>query len=262
MSTETIATPEEGELVVATIKTVKQNGAYVDLDEYQGIEGFIFIGEIASGWVKNIRGFVREGQRVICKVMRTRRDGTSLELSLKSVSEERRRDRLQEWKNEQRAQQLLKVLGEKVGWSTTDLEEQSTELVDAFGTLYTAFEEAAMQEGALTNAGFEGDWLEGFIEIAVENIIPPFVEVRGILTLSINAVNGVSIIQEALKAAEALTNEGEEIDVKCYYDGAPNYRLELRAPDFKIAESLWEQSTNAVTEHMIQAGGEATATRE
>lgn len=262
MSTETIATPEEGELVVATIKTVKQNGAYVDLDEYKGIEGFIFIGEIASGWVKNIRGFVREGQRVICKVMRTRRDGTSLELSLKSVSEERRRDRLQEWKNEQRAQQLLKVLGEKVGWSTTDLEEQSTELVDAFGTLYTAFEEAAMQEGALTNAGFEGDWLEGFIEIAVENIIPPFVEVRGILTLSINAVNGVSIIQEALKAAEALTNEGEEIDVKCYYDGAPNYRLELRAPDFKIAESLWEQSTNAVTEHMIQAGGEATATRE
>ena len=45
-------TPEEGELVVATIKTVKQNGAYVDLDEYEGIEGFIFIGEIASGWSK------------------------------------------------------------------------------------------------------------------------------------------------------------------------------------------------------------------
>ena len=38
--------------MVATIKTVKQNGAYVDLDEYEGIEGFIFIGEIASRWVK------------------------------------------------------------------------------------------------------------------------------------------------------------------------------------------------------------------
>ena len=31
-------TPDEGELVVATIKTVKQNGAYVDLDEYEWIE--------------------------------------------------------------------------------------------------------------------------------------------------------------------------------------------------------------------------------
>ena len=243
-------TPEEGELVVATIKTVKQNGAYVDLDEYEGIEGFIFIGEIASGWVKNIRGFVREGQRVICKVMRTRRDGTSLELSLKSVSEERRRDRLQEWKNEQRAQQLLKVLGEKVGWSDDDVAEQSLELIEAFGGLYAAFEEAAMQEGALENAGFEGEWLPSFIEIAVENIIPPFVEVRGTLTLSINVNDGVSIIRSALEAAESLSNEEEEIDVKCFYDGAPSYRIELKAPDFKVAESMWELATKAVIDHL------------
>ena len=262
MSSEAIAAPEEGELVVATIKTVKQNGAYVDLDEYEGIEGFIFIGEIASGWVKNIRGFVREGQRVICKVLRTRRDGTSLELSLKSVSEERRRDRLQEWKNEQRAHQLFKVLGEKIGWSDEELEAQSEELVDVFGTLYAAFEEAAMQEGALSNAGFEGEWLSEFIEIAIENIIPPFVEVRGILTLSINVTDGVSVIRTALEAAESLSNEAEEIQVRCFYDGAPNYRLELRAPDFKVAESLWEQSTKTVVDHMVNAGGEASAMRE
>ncbi len=262
MSNQDGATPEEGELVVATITTVKQNGAYVLLDEYEGIEGFIFIGEIASGWVKNIRGFVREGQRVICKVMRTRRDGTSLELSLKSVSEERRRDRLQEWKNEQRAHQLLKVLGEKVGWNEEQVAEYSVELTEAFGGLYTAFEEAAMQEGALQNAGFEGDWLVAFIEIAVENIIPPFVEVRGTLTLSINVTDGVSVIRSALEAAEALSNEAEEIDVKCFYDGAPSYRLELRAPDFKVAETMWEEATQAVVNHMTAAGGEATAERE
>ena len=262
MSNQDGATPEEGELVVATITTVKQNGAYVLLDEYEGIEGFIFIGEIASGWVKNIRGFVREGQRVICKVMRTRRDGTSLELSLKSVSEERRRDRLQEWKNEQRAHQLLKVLGEKVGWNEEQVAEYSVELTEAFGGLYTAFEEAAMQEGALQNAGFEGDWLAAFIEIAVENIIPPFVEVRGTLTLSINDTDGVSVIRSALEAAEALSNEAEEIDVKCFYDGAPSYRLELRAPDFKVAETMWEEATQAVVSHMTAAGGEATAERE
>ena len=161
--------PNEGELVVVSVTTVKQNGCYVTLDEFEGLEGFIFIGEIASGWVKNIRVYVREGQRLICKVMRTRKDGSSLELSLKSVSEERRRTRLQEWKNEQRAHQLLKVLGEKISWDSDTLEEQSNELIDAFGTLYSAFEEAAMQEGALTNAGFEGDWILPFIEIAIEN---------------------------------------------------------------------------------------------
>jgi len=262
MSTTTTAPPGEGELVVATITNVKQNGAYADLDEFEGIEGFIFIGEIASGWVKNIRGFVREGQRVICKVLRTRNDGTSLELSLKSVSEERRRDRLQEWKNEQRANQLFKVLGEKLEWPETTLHERNAELVDAFGTLYTAFEEAAMQESALENAGFEGDWLAPFIEIAVENIIPPFVELRGTLTLSINAVNGVAVIQEALLAAESLSDPEEEIEVKCFYDGAPQYRLELRAPDFKVAETHWDKAIAAVLNHMKAAGGEAQAKRE
>jgi translation initiation factor 2 subunit 1 len=262
MTENTISPPDEGELVVATVKNVKQNGAYVDLDEFPGIEGFIFIGEIASGWVKNIRGFVREGQRLICKVMRTRKDGSSLELSLKSVSEERRRARLQEWKNEQRAHQLLKVLGVKVEWDSETLQEQSNELIDAFGTLYSAFEEAAMQEGGLTNAGFEGDWIAPFIEIAIENIIPPFVELRGVLTLSINDTEGVSVIQEALLSAESLSNTEEETEVKCFYDGAPLYRLELRAPDFKIAESLWDQATTSIIDCMMAAGGEANAKRE
>ncbi|MBT7938598.1 MAG: S1 RNA-binding domain-containing protein, partial [Euryarchaeota archaeon] len=83
--------PSEGELVVCTVSDVKQNGAYTKLDTYNNLEGFIFIGEIASGWVKNIRGFVRDGQRLVCKVLRTRKDGRSVELSLKSVSDERRR---------------------------------------------------------------------------------------------------------------------------------------------------------------------------
>jgi len=255
-------TPNEGELVVVSVTTVKQNGCYVKLDEFEGVEGFIFIGEIASGWVKNIRVFVREGQRLICKVMRTRKDGTSLELSLKSVSEERRRERLQEWKNEQRAHQLLKVLGEKVGWTEDDIKSSGEELIDAYGGLYTAFEEAAMNEGSLADAGFEGDWLKTFIEIAVENVIPAFVEIRGVLTLSINGSNGVEVIQKALLAAEALSSIEEEIEVTCHYNGAPEYRIELKAPDFKTAESIWENATKATLDHVLAAGGEATSYRE
>ena len=85
---------------------------------------------------------------------------------------------------------------------------------------------------------------------------------RGTLTLSINVTDGVSVIRSALEAAESLSNEAEEIDVKCFYDGAPTYRIELKAPDFKVAESMWEQATQAVVDHMVTAGGEATAERE
>ena len=251
------AAPEEGELVVATITNVKQNGAYADLDEFEGIEGFIFIGEIASGWVKNIRGFVREGQRVICKVMRTRRDGTSLELSLKSVSEERRRDRLQEWKTTA-CSATTQGAREKIGWSEDRVAEQTSELTDEFGSLYGTGSRHA--RSALENAGFEGDWLTSFIEIAVENIIPPFVEVQGTLTLSINVNDGVSVIRSALElqitVKRGTGNRRQVLLRRCTL-----YRIELKAPDFKVAETIWEQATQAVVGHMSAAGGEAHAER-
>ncbi|GIR33805.1 MAG: translation initiation factor IF-2 subunit alpha [Candidatus Thermoplasmatota archaeon] len=259
---EITSTPEEGELVVVTVKNVKQNGVYVDFDEYPGLEGFIFIGEIASGWVKNIRSFVRDGQRLICKVMRTKKDGSSLELSLKSVSEERRRDRLQEWKNEQRSLQLLKVCGEKVGWSEAERDSLGEDLVSSFGTLYTAFEEAAMNETAIIDAGFEGDWITEFIEIAIENIIPPFVEIKGSLNLSINVDNGVDVIRDALISAEQYSSEKDEVSVMCFYDGAPEYRLVLKAPDFKTAEDLWVEVTDSIIKVMEENGGQAATFRD
>ena len=259
---EITSTPEEGELVVVTVKSVKQNGVYVDFDEYPGLEGFIFIGEIASGWVKNIRSFVRDGQRLICKVMRTKKDGSSLELSLKSVSEERRRDRLQEWKNEQRSLQLLKVCGEKVGWSEAERDSLGEDLVSSFGTLYTAFEEAAMNETAIIDAGFEGDWITEFIEIAIENIIPPFVEIKGSLNLSINVDNGVDVIRDALISAEQYSSEKDEVSVMCFYDGAPEYRLVLKAPDFKTAEDLWVEVTDSIIKVMEENGGQAATFRD
>ena len=259
---EITSTPEEGELVVVTVKNVKQNGVYVDFDEYPGLEGFIFIGEIASGWVKNIRSFVRDGQRLICKVMRTKKDGSSLELSLKSVSEERRRDRLQEWKNEQRSLQLLKVCGEKVGWSEAERDSLGEDLVSSFGTLYTAFEEAAMNETAIIDAGFEGDWITEFIEIAIENIIPPFVEIKGSLNLSINVDNGVDVIRDALISAEQYSSEKDEVSVMCFYDGAPEYRLVLKAPDFKTAEDLWVEITDSIIKVMEENGGQAATFRD
>ena len=261
-NSDTKSRPDEGELVVASISEVQKNGAYVKLDEYNDLEGFIFIGEIASGWVKNIRSVVREGQRVICKTIGVRKDGTSIELSLKSVSEERRRNRLQEWKNEQRAKQLLKVMSEQLSWSADKLQKTEEELAMSFTSLYSAFEEAAMNETAMADAGYDDEWVPHFIEIAVENIVPPFVEIRGNFQLKSENTNGVEIVRDALLAAESFTNEEQEISVECFYDGSPNYRIELKAPDFKTAEEIWEKATQATTDFMIKEGGEAEVWRE
>ena len=48
--------------------------------------------------------------------------------------------------------------------------------------------------------------------------------------------------------------------MNCYYDGAPEYRIELRAPDFKTAEDTWTASIAAVVSVIEEAGGTADST--
>ena len=239
--------PEEGELVVCSVKNVKENGAYLSLDTYPGREGFVFIGEIATGWVRNIRAHVREGQRVVAKVIGIKKERASVTLSIKSVSEERRRDALQSWKNEQRASQIMRVAAERIGWDKEKTTTVSEEMRDAFGSLYGALEECAITESALEDAGFEGDWIGIVTELAIENIVPPFVEIRGLFEIKVWGPEGVNAIRDALQSAEDCADGEEEVTLTCHYDGAPNYRIDIRAPDYPSAESVWEAAQEAAS---------------
>ena len=254
--------PDMGEMLVCTIKTVKQNGAYVELDGYDGREGFIFIGEIASGWVKNIRSHVREGQRVVAKALKVRRDRKSIELSIKMVSEERRRDTLQRWKNEQRAGQLLRIVGERSGWDEEKIAEMKVHMTETYGTLYVAFEETAIDNEALAAEGYEGDWTTLFIETAIENIIPDSVTIRAVADIQVHAAEGIEIIRSALCAVEDCASKENEVIITCFYDGAPEYRIELTAPDWEIAEAHWARVESAINDNVTDQTGEAIITRE
>ncbi|MEM2913101.1 MAG: S1 RNA-binding domain-containing protein, partial [Candidatus Bathyarchaeia archaeon] len=61
--------PEVGELVISTVNEITEYGAYVTLDEY-GKDGFLHISEISSGWIRNIRDHIREGEKLVLKILR------------------------------------------------------------------------------------------------------------------------------------------------------------------------------------------------
>ncbi len=153
------------------MKSVSDKGAYLEIDGMDGAEGFVFIGEVAAGWVKSVRSHLREGQRVVAKAIGVKRDRGRIDLSIKSVSEERRRDALQFWKNEQRAGQIMKVAADRIGWSEDELDSTSDDLADSFGSLYGALEEAAADSNALDNAGFKGKWIWPPCDVTFSRVI-------------------------------------------------------------------------------------------
>ena len=57
--------PKVGELVIATVSKISKFGAYCRLPEYNDLEVFLPIREISSGWIKNIREHIHEGQKLV-----------------------------------------------------------------------------------------------------------------------------------------------------------------------------------------------------
>ena len=247
--------PDEGDLVVSTVSNVKNFGAFVTLDEYENKEGFIHIAEVSSGWIKYIRDYIREGQKVVCKVLKVDREKGHIDLSLKAVNEHQRREKIQEWKNEQKAENLLSIVAQRLG-KTVEVcwEEFGYDLLDSFGTLYRAFEESVMDERALEDEGFKGPWVKAFVEVARENIVPPHVSIDGYVEAMDFSPDGAVHLKDALQKA---AQESDGMSVKVQYIGAPRYRIVVRAPDYKTAEEELQKAAGRVIKVVTAKGGEA-----
>ena len=58
--------------VIGRVVEVKDFGATLNLLEFPDRKAFVHISEVASGWVKYIRDFIREGQMVVAKITRVK----------------------------------------------------------------------------------------------------------------------------------------------------------------------------------------------
>ena len=250
--------PEEGELVIGTVTSIRNFGAFVTLDEYAKREAFIHLSEVAAGWVKYIRDHIREGQKIVARVLRVDPAKHQIDLSLKRINDHQRREKVQAWKNEQRAlrlvEQVATALGKK-GEETVDL--VGPPLVERYGSLFAAFEVASADAKRFQKENEKSAWAAAFLRVARENIEPPQVTIFGTLEVSDPGADGVDHVRRALAAAEAADPAAVEVQ----YVGAPRYRIRVVAPQYKQAEETLKRATEAALKSIRGAGGTGSFAR-
>ncbi|MBX0293859.1 translation initiation factor IF-2 subunit alpha [Haloarcula nitratireducens] len=254
--------PEPSELVVGKVDEIEDFGVFVDLEEYEGKRGLCHISEVASGWIKNVRDHVNEGQTVVAKVLDVDESSQQIDLSIKDVNDHQRKEKIQEWKNEQKADNWMELaFGE-------DIDDEvygaiANELLAEFGSLYDGFEEAAIHgEEALDETDLDDDEIEAIVETARNNVSVPYVNVTGYVDLTCPSEEGVDVIKEALKAAEGNGEVPEEIQLEVTYVGSPEYRIQVQAPDYKTAEGALEESAARARKVAEEHGGSGKYHRE
>lgn len=253
--------PETGDLVIATIETVTDYGAYAKLDGYNK-RGLLHVSEISSSWIKNIRDFVREGQKSVLKVLRVDTEKGHIDLSLRRVTKRERIEKVLSWKKDRKAEALLKGVVEKTRLSLQEVYEKAGAIVEEKIGLYDGFEKAA-KEGAeaLTKIGVPEDLAKAFAEVAAERIHLKRVEVKGILEIRCLKPNGVSLIKEAFLSAEK-NERAKDAEVRFYVIAAPKYSIEALAENYKRAEEVLQKVSQSVIANITKAGGQGSFVRE
>ncbi|MGC9346428.1 MAG: translation initiation factor IF-2 subunit alpha [Candidatus Bathyarchaeales archaeon] len=253
--------PEVGDLVMATVETVTDYGAYVKLDEYDK-RGLLHISEISSSWIRNIRNFVREGQKVVLKVLRVDAEKGHVDLSLRRVTKREKIEKVMAWKRERKAETLIRSVAEKTGLSLEEVYEKAGALIEKEYGLYEGFEKV-VKGGAevLTKIGVPEEIATVIAEVAKERIHIPLVKVKGIVELRCTKPDGVKVIKEAFLNAKK-AEKSRDAKLRFYVVAAPKYCVEVLAENYKRAEAVLERVAENVVSHIVKAGGQGVFRRE
>jgi translation initiation factor 2 subunit 1 len=255
MATRKSEWPEPGELVIATVQRITDYGAYVLLDEY-GKEGLLHVSEVSSGWVRNIRDFVREAQKTVLKVLRVNTEKGQVDLSLRRVSKIERREKILSWKKERKAESMMRSISEKLKMPLEEVYAKAgTVIEEKFGGIYEGLEKAA-REGPdpLIQAGLPQNLADTIAEVAKDKIRLPMVKIKGILQLQCFKPNGVIHIREALLSAQKI-EKPRGTKVRLYVVAAPKYAVEVLAEDYKEAEKILQEAAETAIKVVTKAGG-------
>jgi translation initiation factor 2 subunit 1 len=250
--------PGEGDFVVATVTSIRNFGAFVTLDEYNNREAFIHLSEVATGWVKYIRDHIREGQKIVARVLRVDPVKGQVDLSLKRINDHQRREKIQTWKNEQRAGKLLQLVATLLKVEVEAAEaEFASELIEHYGSLFHAFEVASADPKKFTKDHAKAAWVTAFLRIAHENLQPPSVEISGILEVKDPSPDGLAHVRAALLEAENIN----PAQIVVHYVGAPRYSIRVSGTQYKQVEEVLKHATEASLAKIKSLGGEGTFTR-
>ncbi len=245
--------PEQGEIVIGKISKVLDYGVFMELMEYEGLQGFVHISNVSSSWIKNIRNFVKEGQIRAGKVIGIDRAKRQVDISLTKVSPNTQRAKIEEYKQGKRAQKLIELLAQKLGEKPEDAWQQVAEpLLEKYDSLYAAFQ-SILVNGEPSAQGLQKKWVKPLLELVEGNFELPEKTVKGRLLVCVPGPTGVDGLKESLLAGKK--KGGKKVDL--LYEGSGKFLLKATSTDYKSAEKILKDVSDEIIASAKSSGGKA-----
>ena len=233
--------PEDDELVLCIVTKIFHHGVFARLEEY-GSSGMIQISEISPGRIRNIRDYVKEGKKIVCKVLKINKEKGQIDLSLRRVNEGQKREKINEVKQEQRAEKIIEFAAKTAKLKPEIVKKTVHEKVSKkYLLIHECFEDVVKGTVDLEKLGIEKGFAKILTQAVQERMKPAVITVINSCTVKTYDPEGVKKVQEALQ-------KGLKKDtVTILYAGGGRYTVTAQAEDYKDAEKLMESYIKTTT---------------
>jgi len=245
--------PETGDLVLCTVKRILYHSVFVSLDEYNNVEGMVHISEIAPGRIRNLRDYVKEEKRIVCKVLKIDERTGNIDLSLRRVGTGLRIKKLTEYKQEEKAEKLLELIAKETNSSLEQMYKQvGNQAIEDYGSLYEFFQSIVQDPSVVDEYKVSDKLKKILVETVQDKIRPQEVTITATLSLTTTKPDGTEEIKKILLSAD------KESNIQVTYLGAPKYRIEVTSTDLKSADNTVKQFCENAVKAIQKAGGQGS----
>lgn len=251
--------PPEGDLVLCTVSKIHFHSVFVTLDEYSNRSGMIHISEISPGRIRNISDFVQEGKKVVCKVLRIDEEKGHIDLSLRRVSDNQKRKKIDDLKQEQKVEKIIEFVAKQLNIDIKTLFDEVSEKLSRYENMMLGLEDIVLGKITFESLGMDPSTAKKLTEVVMQRVKPPEVIVKGELELVSYDPEGVELVKKAIIAAED-SIQGKDATLR--YKGAGRFLVEIKDTNYKSAEETLKILTDAAISTMQKAGGTAKFERK
>jgi translation initiation factor 2 alpha subunit (eIF-2alpha) len=238
--------PETGEIVLCTVKKIYGNTTFVFLEEYEK-EGVLTIAEIAPGRIRNLRDYVTETKRIVCKVLRVDEKGRRIDVSLRRVPIPVMKGKLEEIKKEDYADRIYQEVAQKINTTKEDLFEKTYEpIFEQYDVVFEALYDIMLDNSKVemfTNLSQEEK--NTLVEVINDRIKPEEVIFREKFHFVSEDMNGVEKIKSALDEALNSLNHKK---IKVIYLAAGEFEIKIIHEDMKSADKVFNNFKKSLEE--------------
>ncbi len=233
--------PETDEIVLCKVTKIFPNSVFAELVEYRD-SGMIHISEVSPGRIRNLRDYVSVGRQIVCKVLRIDRERGHIDLSLRRVNSNQRRQKLEEVKQEIKSEGLISNLAKRLDIPFRELYQKiSKKVFEEYSHLHLCFKDVVSGDVDLVKLGLEKKIAEGLTTAIKDKFKPPKIRISGEIRLETYTSEGLEKIKKTLGEIQKIS---KKIDL--FYLGAGRYKFSVEEADYKPAEKKFKQAQKIV----------------